>query len=913
MRRIFPVALLILIGISGLSVIQPGAEAAYTWDEIANFELGDSTEAQHGTDGDYGAAIPMGDSFLSMAIVGNDAANTQSHVVYKCTLTSCPSNSAIGISSTSGTAGGRISKLSDTTAYGCVAASPSNAIGVSKTTNAGALWATVSFSATTASNCDVATFDGSHYAVVWMNTTSDDWVVSMSSDGGSTFPVTYLVSADATNQDETGGVAVAAFSDTDYVALVWDSDTGNFNQCKTTNSGVTWTCVASVITGAKTIMKEKLGTSYYFSWTPRLTGDFAGFGTIASVNDNIAGTNAYSVSDANTAVCTSDVAVFDADRAAVAFVLCTTGGSQVLKIAETFDGGANWEVSNVDTIPCALSSFPQNANAGIAYSPEGRLFTAFQFYFADDSACVGSDGDAIVERLYVAYVSGATVAVPVGAAASATLTGTFQGGHVDDNGTVVIVRSNAGEVRTYSGISLGTALASDTTDVCNQVDGVFSTGNLVAYLVCEVDGNKDGLRIRTSALGVPTSSDFNGCAPGDSAGQCQTTIGMSGDESFSENGDDCQGEIAEVSAFPISYASQSDISGFNPRHVAWAWSSFIGSECTGSAGYVGVNMFTQQGGGLETDDRNSIESQFAGTVAEQICTGVDDDQFYIGAAGTDAVTKTFPVTFSITGANEELQGSFGTASNMPSLYGQADSIACADSKVGIRNAGFVAVCSRTGTGCVSTTVSDDSNTRAVALSKTLSGNRQYVSYLNGGDYKVAFASNMTAICDLDTTGISGTHKNMKFTSLGPSVFLFTTTNIYRFELGGTCANEDFTIPAEGSEGEDPIPTITPTGTLPAQNPDNILGQHVVAASTAWGFDVAALFGMVIVLGITIKASQASNGAVIIVSIAGLIGIIICVQLGLFAEWVIYAVVFLIILAAGGVIFANRRAGAGGET
>jgi hypothetical protein len=499
--------------------------------------------------------------------------------------------------------------------------------------------------------------------------------------------------------------------------------------------------------------------------------------------------------------------VFNANR--IGFTMCPSGtGTAVATYSESQDQGVTWsteETSASQYVSASKTWAGQGYCGGSLFGSTGagRINTIISTS-AVAPACGGFGCSSLSWASEPSVVPSATV----------SWTGTLQGFDVDDNGDTVIVRSNSGEIRTYAGPTLS-LLASDVAagGLCNTVDKVMSAGTVVGYVICSGGNDPTFLQVRTPGLALPNPTDLNGaCSSQPDTSSC-ANINLAG---FSEAGGDCAKQYGRIDAYPITFATSN---GANQnRQVAWAWSSLdpVG-PCSASAGQIGVNAFKHFG---TADTRNSYSQSFAGTQAEQICTGMDGTQFYIGAAGTDANTKTFPFTFSTTGSDSELIGAFGSPATMPALYGQANSIDCGGNLVIVRNNGNLAVLNRATGAVVSSKTVTGTETRAATISPIPINGIRYAAWMDAAKIRVGYASNLTVLCTL--TPPTGSHVEMQFVSNGPSLFEVTNTNGARYQLGGACG----TIPNVGTNATAPPPAAS--GTLFG---DSVSGLGVAIGST----------------------------------------------------------------------------------
>jgi hypothetical protein len=135
-------------------------------------------------------------------------------------------------------------------------------------------------------------------------------------------------------------------------------------------------------------------------------------------------------------------------------------------------------------------------------------------------------------------------------------------------------------------------------------------------------------------------------------------------------------------------------------------------------------------------------------------------------------------------------------------------------------------------------------------------------------------------------------------TFGQSIWQQTTTSIHR--------NTVYEITTVDPVGGTPTGTDTgtTTSTSPAQDTANPLGQAIDYASTAWGFDFAPLFGMILLLAIALGAAKASSGNTLIIGLVAFVGFIGLVFMGLLPRWSLIVAVFIIIWLASSALFGG---------
>lgn len=782
-----------------------------------------------------------------------------------------------------------------------------------KSTTSGGLWSTpvdVEATAGIQTACEIIVF-GSVYAVVYGDTTDNDVSVKRSTDGGTTWSA--AIDIDITANFFPSGVSnpgrTLKFAQRNASAgmLVWERVVAGNPEAPyrsvTSDAGLTWTAVTSI--GTTTAIQNVdavyvTGDRYDVTYTFRVGTDLK----YCTSGDN-GGSWACSTVLATSTATTQNLQVNPVDTQQIAVLIGLASSTTNPKRASSTDGGANWGAAEtihtfgVGTLMRSIDSIVlPNGNLGVVYN------ACKQTDETTDVGCNQAGATRIIFTISYATFADLTDFLPVTATVATT---NLQGYDVDPLGGTVVIRDDS-DIETYTATTL--AASGTFASTCNQLDGVMANrdGNLVAFIDCDVGGDPTHLKIRTASLQDPTQSDFSGCAVSGTF-ICNKDIELDG---FSEAGGDGSGKLPRVQDFPINYSSSTPVSGLDRRQIAWGYASISGDAA--AVGRVGINAYTNVESG--SDIRDFAETQYAPTNVEDFCIGLDGSQYYMTAAGSDTTTKVYPVSFTQTPLNPSL----GSPTVYASALSQAKGIACGESRVLIQNAGHVWITSRSGTvqKDITGTSATPSN-RGLAVSEifTIGANataRQFGAYLSDGVisvFDVALCVSLddcTAVATIEQP--TGTWRGMIMDRTAQNLWVFTSTLVSLY----TIYTETTIDPVSPQSGSVITPTPTPTTTLlPAQDPANIVGQVITQANAGLGFDVAALFGLVLVLGISVKASRAAPGVPIVVAIAAFIAIIIGVQLGLFDTWVIFATVFLIILAAGGAIFAARSAGKGGDT
>lgn len=465
----------------------------------------------------------------------------------------------------------------------------------------------------------------------------------------------------------------------------------------------------------------------------------------------------------------------------------------------------------------------------------------------------------------------------------------LSGFDVNPLGTTVIARTSGDFIRTYEAQSLTAATVSYDGD-CNRADGVMSSyqGDLVAFIKCDGTADPTDLFIRTSALGVPTSDDLDGCD------FCDNEISLSG---FSSAGGDGAGEIGQIESFPIDY-SNFDNPGFgvDRREVMWAFTALGG---TAQEGKVGVNLFRAINN--LPDERYTKEVQFTnldGT--DDICVGRVGEQYYLAAVEDTSSTKIYPLSIVGSDGHSTNFGAgstpFGTASIVSGANGGLG-IGCAGEKLIVQTASTTAVVDRSGVmdwsrGIVATV------SRGVAISDAFTigsapTTYRYVAYKDGANVKVADAANGDELAQFPIA--AGTFKGVAMDRTAQSVWVFTTDFIERFDV-----HVQTTIVSVPTQG----------GSAPGGDGDGtggVIGDTVVTSLTpVFGGFGAQLVGGVLVIGMFAYGLWEEGSRQKIWAIVGsILGFILAWAFGFLST----GAVFAIIMISGLIFYAYKRFGA----
>jgi len=123
-------------------------------------------------------------------------------------------------------------------------------------------------------------------------------------------------------------------------------------------------------------------------------------------------------------------------------------------------------------------------------------------------------------------------------------------------------------------------------------------------------------------------------------------------------------------------------------------------------------------------------------------------------------------------------------------------------------------------------------------------------------------------------------------------------------------NNPPTLPAQGNIA---VPGVSGTSTTsttgaPASSTGNPLGNMVSFLSTSWGFDWSWLIGMILFLVVIVPIAIATKGNPMICGAGILVMDVANIKLGLWEEWSLLAMVFVIIALAANRLFGNKAEG-----
>lgn len=853
--------------------VPPTAQAAYQWELIHEGQILDSNGVTESVrEANFGGMIRQGtNSYLTAVLSQTDSGSGDfdNPGVAKCAIDQCGAQQSLSGTGGQTTNNFKLHNRTDQHAYGCAAFGAAG-LRFYQSTNGGAIWSTVVLTATTAEYCDVATHDGSHFALVWGNATTDDWVVSVSTDSGATFPNQYLVSAGAPNIQDFTQAVVLAWSDTSYTAYV-SYDDGLTDRCDTTTLSA-WTCQADQFT-ANTLNWDRFGDTYHLVYGTSGT-DFAGYAIQSSAGAVLATVDAWNVGDAATDVCAADLAVYSPTRVAITFVLCDdTEGT--FKLAESKDGGATWAAETVASLATNEPVGVDDFWTGVAYSPEGRIVAGF-YAKVDDDVCGTPDASTAADRCFFVYVSGEQF-VAIGAAATSDAFTDLVGFSADPTRGFIIIRTDDGtNVRTLDGVNLDTVSSTDTDCLNFFPDGVFATTiQFAAFTTCDGTGDAD----QASHLSVRVWNDLSTLASSDT--QCDfsdTDIFLNG---FTDEGGDDARQINQIESFPIDYTQFHESQNTNTIcAVAWGWASVTGN--------VGVNVYNAV---LATasDIRKWDQDAYSGSTPNDMCTAADGDQMWIGAVQSGTTTRTWDVDFDKFTSGGAAYW-FPTLQDPPAVYSGsatgASGIDCVDDKFAFSKQTVVGMFTKGGASPLWTKSITQGEDRGITLSSEIGVCGRNVAWADDGSWTLAYASNGT----VRATGSmpTGDFVGMQISAGSQDLYVATDLGVTRYDISvatGECSDTPGGTIDDGDGGGTNGPGLPP-----------IFGDNPTPIPGVGAFGNQLFFGAIIVGGCAVGLFfllHSVTGAII----GSILGTVLSWGLGLFSGGVVFVIVTLGGLAA----------------
>lgn len=533
---------------------------------------------------------------------------------------------------------------------------------------------------------------------------------------------------------------------------------------------------------------------------------------------------------------------------------------------------------------------------------------------ADNLAGTGVDAEYFVDSITGPVFSGVD---SFGSSSTASVTN-LVGFNVDPTGTTAVARTDGGKnVKTWDGLNLGTAIATVNTncDLGFKEDAVMVQydGNLVGFLNCDGTGDPQYFSIRDIDGSTPepqdaVDADGETCTWGTGAGQCPYDIPLA---DFDEPADSSLGQIGQVKDFPISYANNDEESfeGADVRQVAWAFTSQDPDP-----GEVGLAMYTEKTGSPNAAITRSVN--FASSLAEDWCVGLDDNNYYMAAVDAASVTKSWGVTFDTDagGLGDSLDASIGSPNNFASAMGSAAGIDCGGGNVVlVTAAGTVYGSTRDGDVLWSIT-GVDAATRGVAISEefTLQGESctggagcyQYAAYLDETGTDTVHIVNVTdGGSEVATiTPPSGSFHSMVMDRTAQNVWIATTTTIARFEV--------YTATTGGPVGSPCVENCDGGGGN--QTSDTLFGAGPAALSSAFGLSefggnlFFAAITMAFTTGLSGFGAGRGRGFNMWGGLFGLVfGFVLAWALGFLSAGAVFVIVVLV--AGASILFGVRAA------
>lgn len=479
------------------------------------------------------------------------------------------------------------------------------------------------------------------------------------------------------------------------------------------------------------------------------------------------------------------------------------GGMSAAGPTIVVDTWYNATFTNIDCGNGQATVFFEDQDAAISVDEAAWTPPLDDFRIQGDSA--GNSGIVVIDNVSLFTNSPPPSAVGAFATVSDWDANSLVGFDVDGEGTTLIARVNdpgcggctigGFQINTYAGNTL-TAQGTFDSD-CDRQDGVMSIGSHVMFVECGsahgcADQDPCTFDVRNPNLSPP---NFGTC--GD---ECPAHLDMSLDgSSVSDGGGDDVREIAEVRQFPISFTNRESFFGVDEANLAMAY--------TGNNGELGVQAY--QGRNNAVDHWQFTEVNFAGTVPDQLCTGMDSsDQYYIGAADAGRAPAIYNVDFTrlTTGGNAfGYQPVMSLRQSGSSALSGGKGLDCAGDEyltVVELGAGDVdkvyKVDLPNGTATLLDTV--DGAARGVAMSE--SNTFRYYAWVDGSTIKINNGTVGESTCAI--TMPSGAFYEMQFDTAAQSLWVATDDVIalYKLQQAG-CTTDEPQSNTGGIGGNDP--------------------------------------------------------------------------------------------------------------
>lgn len=568
-------------------------------------------------------------------------------------------------------------------------------------------------------------------------------------------------------------------------------------------------------------------------------------------------------------------------------------GSEFSTAFTTTIAAGTWYNATLTMIPCSgavLRAYLVNQDESVTVNAAGGFSQTSFHHFSVYSPTSSTTVNLRVDNLQFNNMQDPPPTA-VDALVTVAVTG-LVGLSTDRNTNTLILRHDSGDdISTYTANNLGFS-ATEETD-CDREDAVLAqntpSGPLVMYLDCDGPGDPDPdtWKIRTGALTVP---DLNSCGEGCADIDVQQFDGVD---------DGSQIELAEVATFPIDLNVRQGptFGGARSWKTAWAWSG------TGDlAGEIGIAHYTncQEPVGCPDDAQlNRKTFKASADEPEDICTGLHGNQVYMAVADTGAPTQVYPVTFfnesrvSTIGISD-LRSVMGNPAVFSGSQGGAIGVACGQGRVGIVTATTISVVPRNG-GAPLWTATCSCKERGVAMSFVRpTDNEQYVAWLDGTDYKLAYANNGTIVADGDF-GTVADHTDMYLDQYAQYLIIGSNDLVALYD----------TFQVVGSIGSEGQPGSTTTTSGPG-----LLADAGLTLGTSLGvgeFGGNLLWGAILIAACAVGSATAFRNIRAVAAIAGaILGFIGAWALGFFSTAVVFSVVILLVVA----LILLRRGGGG---
>lgn len=354
---------------------------------------------------------------------------------------------------------------------------------------------------------------------------------------------------------------------------------------------------------------------------------------------------------------------------------------------------------------------------------------------------------------------------------------------VDNTGTVIIARVDAGEtIETYNAFTLG-LLGTDTTPDCPIYAGVSSIRTsrdyYVSYGACDGTGNVDTLWVKSEFLTAPNFGD------------CDTDFCQEQNEQFNTIGGTPFDVPADIHALGTISAVPYSFEEFNQFNFANGYAAWTFSTLSGEIGILGV---AYNEAAADNGDRDLV-SVSPGSDIYSFCSwrNPDNDQDYIaGVSNGPTILAEAEANIEHAGiGNDDTVDVSATAvlvNNVP--YGNAVSISCTEDKMLVGTGTEVFLVNITETfGVTTDEIAWEEPAQGFTINEVaISPNGLFGAWRDGGQVRIVSIGNHTT---LETVAVpSGTWRGIEFDQKGGQLFIYTSDFITIYDVSqSTCQND----------------------------------------------------------------------------------------------------------------------------